>query len=746
MNQSAPPSLAFPSEPEPGPGGAALSRLARVADALLHPRLRVGRSEDLTFGRVAVWFVLFGSLAFAVLAVLAAVRGDTFSALFRASVVLINIPLAVLLHRVGSATAVKAYATFQTWTVVTAAVLLTGGATSRVLYLYALLPFLTAGLGGPRLALAGLLVALASIGAVYLLHGLDVALQPLGPQGLVLEPASLAVATALVLGMTAVILRSRRAVRREIAAAVRALVEANGHAASARTRLERARSCNRTVLERVGDGFHARLARLAHLADTVAGALPAALHDHARMVTRGAQGLLSELTRFVGYSRDPSRVPALEASASAPLPVPRAAPHHDRLWGLIDRLLPPTHAEATPEQRAQARVVAAILVVVTVFAVLMAGVDAFLPSTSSLLDLSVALVALLLLLLLRRPGGLIVAVVVLTALLAFVGAGQLAFRHEPGNPTMAWVLIMGLLPALHGRVLTAALSVAATLVAAALLAAPAPAAPSLTPPGDVLGLCLASWAVVRLVQGAHFAALAELRQELARCHAEERRMEAATRALGGEARETEFLLSAMAHELRTALNGVVGLAELLALEPGTSPVRDELDELRGTGRGVARAVDTLLCVARARVEGAEAPRLVDLKGLLDAAAERARQAAPELAVRGGRGPTCPRVVSAPLGPLRAALDQIVGSAVEAGVQDLGISSACRDDSLELAVSGRFAPGRTGPAGELALGIALARALVEAAGGALAEDRSPDGAWCVWARLPAAPASSMMVAR
>ena len=357
-----------------------------------------------------------------------------------------------------------------------------------------------------------------------------------------------------------------------------------------------------------------------------------------------------------------------------------------------------------------------ILLTTAVAAALIAPFDLFAPHASPELDLGISALGLSMLALVRVRGGLSLAVAGITLMLVFIGAGQLLLREEPGNPTVAWILILGMLPALHARLPVAAIAAAGTWLAAALLAAPAPAAPSLTPAGDVIGVCLASWSVVVVILAVHSMALAELRAELSACESEEARLVAATDQLGAEARQSESLLTALVHDLRTPLNGVIGLAELLGSEPAAAAVAAELDALRATGRGMARALDTLLCLARTHTNGPETARLVDLNGLLDAAATKGTLLAPGAIVAAHCGTGCPRLVTASPGPLRAIVDQLVAAAVEGGVARLFITSECETGGVTVALSGELHDHPTGDhERSRRLGMALAAALADALG-------------------------------
>ncbi|MBW6399763.1 response regulator [Roseomonas sp. HJA6] len=106
-------------------------------------------------------------------------------------------------------------------------------------------------------------------------------------------------------------------------------------------------------------------------------------------------------------------------------------------------------------------------------------------------------------------------------------------------------------------------------------------------------------------------------------------MAAARDASEKASEEKSRFLARMSHELRTLLNSVLGMAQLLARDPGLDPGRREhAATLERAGRHLVAIVNDVLDLARVEAGRLElAPRPVELGGLLDEAVELVRPAA-----------------------------------------------------------------------------------------------------------------------
>ena len=213
------------------------------------------------------------------------------------------------------------------------------------------------------------------------------------------------------------------------------------------------------------------------------------------------------------------------------------------------------------------------------------------------------------------------------------------------------------------------------------------------------------------------------------------------------------------HELRTPLTTIRGYAELSR----NGALGDEAQRLKAITRIEAEAVrmgtlvDDLLLLARLDQQRPLERRSVDIVALVDTAAEALRMAAPDREV----------IVSAPStltvegdsARLRQVVDNLLanarihtreGSPVEVtvtadagtavlSVSDSGPGMAAEDLARSTERFYRGDPSRSRrDGGGSGLGLAIARAIVEAHGGTLAIDSSPERGTTVTARIPSAP--------
>jgi len=212
-----------------------------------------------------------------------------------------------------------------------------------------------------------------------------------------------------------------------------------------------------------------------------------------------------------------------------------------------------------------------------------------------------------------------------------------------------------------------------------------------------------------------------------------------------QAAETAGFLTTVSHELRAPLNGVIGLADVLAHEVVGAPERAELDRIRRAGFAVLRAFDTLLRLARTTAKGAPASEPCDLHGVLDAALFKA---AHSFGVPAGRfvlalAADTPRVVQIDVVVLRIVLDQVIGSALDAGAPRVHVAAGCEGGQLRVVISGQggnpcAAADMTDDRSPLSLGLPLADQLVCAAGGSFSVGPSDTAPCSVAITLPCAP--------
>jgi signal transduction histidine kinase len=205
------------------------------------------------------------------------------------------------------------------------------------------------------------------------------------------------------------------------------------------------------------------------------------------------------------------------------------------------------------------------------------------------------------------------------------------------------------------------------------------------------------------------------------------------------------------HELRTPLTTIRGNLELLRRDP---PIDDldraaALDDTIGEAERLARLVNDLLALARSDAGQRPAVGAVALAPLLEEVCRQARQLAPDRRVEAALSPAA-AIASRDL--LKQVLLSLVdnaiqhtrpGGAIGIDVQsgDTQVAISVRDQGPGIApkqlprVFERFYRGDSArTAGGAGLGLAIARALVEAQGGSIDAESRPDGGSVFTVRL------------
>lgn len=227
--------------------------------------------------------------------------------------------------------------------------------------------------------------------------------------------------------------------------------------------------------------------------------------------------------------------------------------------------------------------------------------------------------------------------------------------------------------------------------------------------------------------------------------------------------EKSRFLARMSHELRTLLNSVLGMAQLLARDTGLDAARrEQAATLERAGRHLVAIVNDVLDLGRVEAGRLElAPRPTELRPLLEETLDLARPAAAakDITLDLHVAPPVPAFVMADALRVRQILLNLIGNAVKFTPRGGGVALACRlgPDGLHLMVTdtgpgipeeqrerlfqdyermGADAAGTEGTG----LGLAITAALARAMGGAVSYAPGPDGRGsCFNAVLPLPPA-------
>ncbi len=231
--------------------------------------------------------------------------------------------------------------------------------------------------------------------------------------------------------------------------------------------------------------------------------------------------------------------------------------------------------------------------------------------------------------------------------------------------------------------------------------------------------------------------------------------------------KSEFLAT-MSHEVRTPLNGVLGMAHLLADSPLTTEQREYVETIRSSGQGLLATLNDILDFSRI-----EAGKLA-IEAVPTDPRQVVEEAAELLAPRAGeRGleyavvvePDVPAAILADPGRLRQVVLNLLGNAVKftaagevvahlsaewVSERDVVLTLAVRDTGIGIAPEQQarlfqaFAQGdgsSTRRFGGTGLGLAISRQLVELMGGTLTFESAPGQGSTFRVRLPATlPAS------
>ncbi len=292
-----------------------------------------------------------------------------------------------------------------------------------------------------------------------------------------------------------------------------------------------------------------------------------------------------------------------------------------------------------------------------------------------------------------------------------------------------------------------------------------------------LGMGALPWficGVLALLAGAALADRVRLTRRLARLHDRSETLgddvwemraavEARRRAEAASEAKSRFLAT-VSHEVRTPLNGILGIAELLAGTPIDSEQRAYVEAVRTSGRALATLIDEILDFSRIEAGkldlGSEAFELGGVvEGVVELLAPRAQDKGLEIAAF--LDPALPATVTGDPVRLRQVLTNLAGNAVK--FTDRGGVGV----SVSAASSGavRFAVADTGPGvppdrrtiifeefeqadgsarrrhGGTGLGLAISKRIVDGMGGTLTLEARPGGGSIFAFEVPLPPAAA-----
>lgn len=207
-----------------------------------------------------------------------------------------------------------------------------------------------------------------------------------------------------------------------------------------------------------------------------------------------------------------------------------------------------------------------------------------------------------------------------------------------------------------------------------------------------------------------------------------------------------FFMSALSHEFRTPLNGILGYADLLARDDSLEPEQKrKLDRIQGSVRHLNSMIDEILSLVGLDTNAElEDPARIDLREVVDDVAEICEP----VAAAGGltlevETPDDPVIVATAANPLRMILVNLVGNAIkftETGevrvvmrvdevrvwfeVHDTGIGIAPEDQELIFQRFWQVSKGLTRSAGGVGIGLSAARELSHILGGEIELESEP----------------------
>ncbi|MEW5849369.1 MAG: ATP-binding protein [Myxococcota bacterium] len=282
----------------------------------------------------------------------------------------------------------------------------------------------------------------------------------------------------------------------------------------------------------------------------------------------------------------------------------------------------------------------------------------------------------------------------------------------------------------------------------------------------ILMVLLAAYAIsARRAADLHVAAL-RAQEQLARAQAEAVSRQAAELALARDealaaARAKSAFLAAMSHEVRTPLNAIIGMAEMLGRGPLTEEQRRMLSTAERAGRALVAVVDDVLQFSKLEAGGGQshaAPfnltRCVDdVVALFE---PLARERGLQLRIQRAHG-----VAERILGDeqrLRQVLVNLVANAIKftdvgevtvtVGPGPAGVQFEVRDTGIGIDPAGQaqlFTPftqldnGLARRRGGTGLGLAISRRLVELMGGTIQLESTPGAGSTFRFSIPAPPA-------
>ena len=228
-------------------------------------------------------------------------------------------------------------------------------------------------------------------------------------------------------------------------------------------------------------------------------------------------------------------------------------------------------------------------------------------------------------------------------------------------------------------------------------------------------------------------------------------------AEAGSRAKSEFL-SRVSHELRTPMNAIMGFAQLLEMESLTAEQQAHVDEIMDGGRHLLDIINEVMDISRVET-GALAQELepVDLAAAIADVLDRSRPAAEAAGVTLPDAPPadCGGWVMATPRKLRQVVANLISNAIKYNSRPGTVTLGCERSEGRIRVSvtdtGRGIPSdrieeaftpfqRLGAertdVGGTGLGLAVARSLTEAMGGALGVETAVDAGSTFWFELEA----------
>ncbi|MEM7744829.1 MAG: ATP-binding protein [Pseudomonadota bacterium] len=238
---------------------------------------------------------------------------------------------------------------------------------------------------------------------------------------------------------------------------------------------------------------------------------------------------------------------------------------------------------------------------------------------------------------------------------------------------------------------------------------------------------------------------------------EQQLREARDKARSADRAKSEFVAS-LSHEMRTPMNGIMGLVELLRRSDLTDAQARQLEALRDSGFALLHLIEDVLDISSVELGAMKLnPVQVDLRKIARSVVEGLRppaqdkgltlllevdQELPEIAVCDG--PRLAQLMRNLIGNaikfttegwvlLSLSLDADSRLRVEVTDTGPGVPEGVRDQAFEK--FNRANRSSSGPQGGLGLGLAICREIVELCRGEIGVDEAPGGGALFWIRLP-----------